>query len=268
MKSIRIEYQPSFLSFNTFHQVDLECFPDEPLDLDGYQFRLSQDFWAAMVGENLVGYCTVYRKERLAWLGRLGVNSNYRRMGIGTELMKTAIQFSREMGMQEMMLYVMQDNLAALHLYESFGFVKDDITYQYVWDTSHPDNLVITASVPLIRVTPVDQVPGDAFSGIPLQWADLRDLHHPPSQYVFIFDDGEDNQIGYCRFNPGFPGCFPFVINNPATNLPAVLKELQKYLFPEKNYLKLTFNDPALVQACDTYHLRLNYRLFKMIRDV
>ncbi len=267
MDFIRIEYQPS-LGFEAFHQVDMDCFPDEPLDLDGFQFRLSQDFWAAMDGENLAGYCCVFRKGSLAWLGRLGVNPSYRRHGIGAELLKTAIQFSREMGMQEMMLYVLEDNFAALHIYEQFGFVRDEITYQYIWDTSHPDSLVVPDNVPRIRLLPVDEVPGNTFSDLPNQWVDLRDMHHPPGQYVFIFKDAADNTVGYCRLTPGFPGCFPFQVNNPETNLPAALKGLQKYLIPEKKYLKLTFNDPALAKACEMYHLRLNYRLYKMIRDV
>ena len=55
----------------------------------------------------------------------LSVNPEYRRLGLGRLLVKRSIDKMRENGADEIMLETEITNLAALRLYESFGFIRD-----------------------------------------------------------------------------------------------------------------------------------------------
>jgi hypothetical protein len=91
-------------------------------------------------------------------------------------------------------------------------------------------------------------------------------MHEPPDQYVFILRGQSSANRGYCRLSPRFPGCFPFVVDRPSTDLPAALWALRGFLLPEKDVLKLTFSDDTLADACTKLGLKLNYKLLKMLR--
>jgi GNAT superfamily N-acetyltransferase len=266
--TIQIEYQPAALSYDEFHQIDLDCFPDEHVDIARFQEFLAQDFWAAWEGEALAGYCSAYQISSLAWIRRVGVAGSHRRRGAGRQLMQAAIEHYSKMEQGEIMLYVLQDNLPALRLYEDFGFEVADMTYQYIWKSPGQDDRIPTETESSVSILPISEVPEAKMPELPLQWMDLRERHAPPNQYALIFFNEKGETIGYCRLAPGFPGCFPFALNQPETNLPGILNGLRKYLLPEKDHLKLTFNDEAIAKACDVNGIQLNCMLFKMVRPI
>ncbi len=264
---IRFEYQPSALKYSEFQRVDGDCFPHEPATDEGsFQTFLGQDFWAAWDGEALAGYCSAYSKPNLFWIRRIGVARSHRRQGIGRELMSQALKRCRELGLGEAMLYVLDDNTAALRLYEEFGFERADITYQYIWELPMQSQLTGERPGPVVEALPVNEASEANMPELPGQWADFRSMHQPPGQYALLFCDERGETIGYCRLSPGFPGCFPFVVQNPEIYLPGVLLALRKYMLPEKDHLKLTLNGSMLAEACEAQGLRLNYRLYKMIK--
>jgi [ribosomal protein S18]-alanine N-acetyltransferase len=265
---IRIEHQPQGLTYPEFAKVDRECFPDEPGDEGLYQAFLSQDFWAAWDGETLAGYCSAYSKPDLFWIRRIGIAASHRRQGIGRELMSRSLAYCREMGLAKAMLYVLEDNMPALRLYEAFGFEKAEATYQFLWDlplkSEFPDKKVTQ----LVQALPVDEVSEASLPELTEQWADFRAMHQPPGQYALIFRDERGETVGYCRLSPGFPGCFPFAVTHPEANLPGALLALRKYLLPERDHLKLTLSDRPLAEACEALGLKLNCKLYKMVRTV
>lgn len=265
---LRIEYQPAAISYDEFHRIDVDCFPDEPVDSNRFQQFLEQDFWAAWESGVMAGYCSAYQKPGLAWIRRIGVVGGYRRWGAGRQLMQAAIAHYSKMGQGEIMLYVRQDNLPALRLYENFGFAAIDTTYQYIWKTPGQTKWITTAAQPAVSILPINQVPETKMPELPQQWMDFRDRHDPPNQYALIFINEKGDNIGYCRLLPGFPGCFPFVISQPEMNLPGILYGLRTYLLPEKDHLKLTFSDEAIANACNTHGIEFNYKLFKMVRSI
>mgnify|MGYP000884087847 FL=1 len=55
----------------------------------------------------------------------LSVEPEYRRIGLGRELVKRSIDKMIEMDCDEVMLETEVTNIAALKLYESFGFIRD-----------------------------------------------------------------------------------------------------------------------------------------------
>ena len=55
----------------------------------------------------------------------LSVEPEFRRLGLGRLLVKRSIDLMIEMGADECMLETEITNIAALKLYESFGFIRD-----------------------------------------------------------------------------------------------------------------------------------------------
>ena len=261
-----IVYRPGDLPFEQFQAVDTECFPDEPVDAAALASFLKQDFWAAYDGGRLVGYCSMHRKAVLAWLRRIGVAARHRRQGIGRGLINAALERWQELGLPQIILYVQDGNLPAMSLYEQSLFLREEATFQYVL---RPRGLGSTAagqeSEP-VKVVGIDEVPESKLPRFPEQWADIRSLHRPPEQYVLIFRDGDGQELGYCRLTPGFPGCFPFVLQDPDRRLKSALLGLRRYLLPDKEILKLTFADERVAAACRSLGIELNYSLFKMVR--
>ena len=265
---IRIEYQPVALDYAVFLRVDGDCFPDEPATDEGsFQTFLGQDFWAAWEGEALAGYCSAYSKPNLFWIRRIGVASSHRRQGIGSDLMSQAMMRCRELGLREAMLYVLDDNTAALRLYEEFDFERAETTYQYIWESPMQSQLTSEGPGPVVQALPVDEASEANMPELPGQWADFRSMHQPPGQYALLFYNEMGETIGYCRLSPGFPGCFPFSVKNPQKNLPGALRALKKYLRPDKDHLKLTLDEARLAEACNALGLQLNYKLFRMVRS-
>jgi ribosomal protein S18 acetylase RimI-like enzyme len=114
--AVRIVYQPPGLTFDEFHRVDKDCFPDEPVAPEGFATVVGQDFWAACDGEALVGYSYVLRKPDVAWLARIGVAGTHRRRAVATTIMRTIIEHCERIGLPDVMLYVQSDNVTALRL--------------------------------------------------------------------------------------------------------------------------------------------------------
>jgi ribosomal-protein-alanine N-acetyltransferase len=261
--SFTIGSGPRGLSFEAFHALDAECFPEEPLDRQTFETYLRDAFWTAYCRDALVGYCCVVVKPSLGWIRRLGVAASSRRQGIGKQLLHNALDYCIGADLNEVILYVRSDNTPALQLYESCGFKRVETTYQYVLATA---KLRGDRSIPGITVRPITEIVDEDMPPLEPQWSDLRSLHKPPQQYAFIFQDRTGRNIGYCRLTPSFPGCFPFVISEPSLNLISVLLGFKEYLLPEKEILKLTFQDDRLATACQSEGMDLNYTLFKMSR--
>ena len=85
----------------------------------------------AELGGKVVGSIDISRKRnRLAHVASLGmaVHDDYQNRGIGTELMKAALDMTDNwLNIRRIELDVYTDNLPAVHLYEKFGFVREGV---------------------------------------------------------------------------------------------------------------------------------------------
>ena len=88
----------------------------------------------ALVAEldgKVVGSIDISRKRnRLAHVASIGmaVHDDYQNRGIGTELMKAALDMTDNwLNIRRVELDVYTDNLPAVHLYEKFGFVREGV---------------------------------------------------------------------------------------------------------------------------------------------
>lgn len=89
--------------------------------------NLSQ-YYAIENGE-VVGWCDIIPKsyEGLTHVGVLGMGvlKDFRGKGLGTELMKKAIEHARANGLEKIELDVYESNHAAIALYRKFGFAEE-----------------------------------------------------------------------------------------------------------------------------------------------
>jgi ribosomal protein S18 acetylase RimI-like enzyme len=105
----------------------------------------------AVVGNEIVGFCDIIPSAARGFthVGRLGmgVRIAWRRQGIGRRLLEACLSSARAAAIEKVELEVYSDNLAAIRLYESFGFTPEglkvrgrklesryqDITLMAVW---------------------------------------------------------------------------------------------------------------------------------------
>ena len=260
--TIRIEYQPS-LPVEQVRSIDAECFPDEPLDEQALADAMQQDFWVAWDDDAVAGYAYALRRPDVSWLSRIGTAAAHRRRGVATALMEAVLEHCSRIGLPETVLYVETDNPAAIRLYQRFGFRAVESTYQFVLSDLQ-DRLKEEGPTGIVAV-PIGEVPESALPPFPREWSHIAGMHRPPDTYVLIFRDGAES-IGYCRLNPHFPGCFPFVVDRPSERLMPALRSLKDYLRPDKSILRLTVWSPTVAEACRRAGLELTCELLKMYR--
>jgi len=92
----------------------------------------------AISGEqNLTGFCQIYPSfcsviaARIGVLYDLFVDPSIRKSGTGKALMLAAHEYAAEHGFARLDLTTAKTNLAAQGLYESLGWVRDEVFYSY-----------------------------------------------------------------------------------------------------------------------------------------
>jgi ribosomal protein S18 acetylase RimI-like enzyme len=83
----------------------------------------------AVVDDEVVGFCDIIPNTAKGFthVGRLGmgVRFEWRRQGIGHRLMDACLSLARKAGIEKVELEVFSDNVAAIRLYDSFGFSQE-----------------------------------------------------------------------------------------------------------------------------------------------
>ena len=79
----------------------------------------------------IVGFYIASKVLDLVEIFTIAVDEDYRKRGIGKELLSHLIEKSKESGAREIWLEVSVKNFKAIELYEKFGFEKDGIRKNY-----------------------------------------------------------------------------------------------------------------------------------------
>jgi len=85
----------------------------------------------AFVEDEVVGFCDILPNPapgftHIARLG-MGVLLEWRRHGIGRRLLEECLGLAKNAGLEKVELEVFSDNIAAMKLYESFGFCREGV---------------------------------------------------------------------------------------------------------------------------------------------
>jgi ribosomal-protein-alanine N-acetyltransferase len=92
--------------------------------------------------EKLIGYVGMWIFAGESHITTIAVHPSYRSRGYGRILMNTALDFSREHGVDTVVLEVRMSNFHAIKLYSSLGFKKIGIRKNYYMET-HEDAIVM-----------------------------------------------------------------------------------------------------------------------------
>lgn len=101
--------------------------------VDGYEegyldkFFDGHEDWicVAEVNDSIAAYLSIevhHEQEHYIYLDDLSVSKTYRNYGIGTELIKTAKNFAKEMDISTIVFHVEKSNKSAFRLYERLGY--------------------------------------------------------------------------------------------------------------------------------------------------
>jgi ribosomal protein S18 acetylase RimI-like enzyme len=100
----------------------------------------------ALVEERVVGWCDILPIDRptMAHVGVLGVAilAEYRGRGIGTALVRAALEKARNAGLTRIELTVREPNRRVVPLYEKFGFVIEGLKRDAVRVDGKYENLI------------------------------------------------------------------------------------------------------------------------------
>ena len=103
--------------------------------------------YTAKQGEELAGYLVLRCVYDEGEIINVAVNPRFRRCGCGRLLMQAALEQAKREKLSVLMLEVRRSNLAAIRLYESFGFVAVGERKGY-YENPKEDDLLMTCFLP------------------------------------------------------------------------------------------------------------------------
>ncbi len=116
-------------------EIEKEAFPthNPARELMMY-LTYSSDVLVADLGGKVVGYIAISELGRDAKIISFAVKKEFRRKGIGTKLLDTAINICKEKGKEKLFLEVRVSNIPAQSLYKKKGFKVVKIIPNYYSD--------------------------------------------------------------------------------------------------------------------------------------
>ena len=127
---MRIE-PASTLDLSPLRELFNEGFSDYllPLQLDDAAFRdhvdgndIDLDCSRVVIEDRPAALALIARRGASAWVGGMGTAPPYRRQGLGDRALTAGLEAARRQGCQEVWLEVIDENRAAIALYEKLGF--------------------------------------------------------------------------------------------------------------------------------------------------
>ncbi len=121
--------------FKDIVEIDAEAFGNRNPVYDAYVYiTFGSDLIVADIGGKVVGYIALVDYGRDAKIMSFAVRRNFRGRGIGSKLLKTAIERCRRRGKERVLLEVRVSNTVAQRLYKKNGFKIIDVIPNYYND--------------------------------------------------------------------------------------------------------------------------------------
>lgn len=98
--------------------------------------RHDSAYAVAIKDNHVVGYAGVAVVDGDAHINTIAVDAQYRKLGIGRQMMMWSLNAARALGAQQVSLEVRVSNTAAQALYRSFGFTQAGVRRRYYCDNS------------------------------------------------------------------------------------------------------------------------------------
>jgi len=121
--------------FKDIVTIDAEAFGNRNPVYDAYIYiTFGSDLIVADIGGKVVGYIALVDYGREAKIISFAVKREFRGKGIGTKLLKTAIERCKQRGKERILLEVRVSNTTAQRLYKKNGFKIIDVIPNYYDD--------------------------------------------------------------------------------------------------------------------------------------
>lgn len=199
--------------WESFHQMEKEIFPKHPIKKETFIDSLTRPLSLFKVAINqankeIIGYYFIIAEGNEGRIYRIGVHSDFRQQGLGTELLESAIKELQDSKVKIITLFVERNNEAALHLYKKYGFKIDKMSLQFEFPFDE------------MLEKPKGQCRQLLWSEIPLFC--LRFNQNPArikryfsqEEHILLVYEYLGKQFGFCRFTPDFPGAMPFLLSD------------------------------------------------------
>ncbi|MFX1536479.1 MAG: GNAT family N-acetyltransferase [Promethearchaeota archaeon] len=248
-----------------FHQIDKEIFPEDSTSKEHFNKRVEHEGFFILEDKNnqMIGYLILARfGDDAGHLGRIGVAQSMQNKGWGTKLMNFALKWFEEQNITKIILYTQEENFKAQNLYKKFNFKIIGTTWHYFVPLGNLQPLGKYNCRP-IEIDEIDVI-GEKFN-VSLPSEQIRRFL-AREQLILIVKDPLDQIIGALRYDPTFPGCFPFEIEE-LESFDDILDVLKPYQ-PKFDYIRLTFTDNyELAELLENRGYKLHHKLFKMVLD-
>ena len=254
-----LEHNPRDLNYPELSRLNDLCFRDEPVSEYDFRAYTSDGIWTVYHGEMLVGFGAYMLGEERSHIRRIAVHPDYRSLGLGSRLMAAMIQDSQNAAVARITLNVQQDNLAAIRLYEKFGFSIQGESVQFV-----------------VTINPAERSDRSVMA-IPAYLQEIKDLpcldrlthlakqHDPPDRHALVFLH-QGLPVGVTLFSPDFPGCRTFEVFTDEQGIQELVDFLDPYARPGKRTIRITTRDENAIELFRAVGVVENYSLFDMVK--
>lgn len=126
-------------------RIEVVAFPT-PWSRQSYEGELVNKFASYFIIEDerrIKAYAGIWCVFEDAHITNVAVDPEYRRQGLGREIMEALIARAREKGAERIYLEVRPSNLAAINLYRAFGFLPAGVRRGYYTDNQEDALLLI-----------------------------------------------------------------------------------------------------------------------------
>lgn len=126
-------------------EIERQCF-SKPWSENAIAAELENDsayFYVAKLCGEVIGYIGMHCAADECYVANVGVLKKYRRMGVGSALIKYAADTARQMKMSFISLEVRPSNTEAVRIYERFGFEKVGLRKNF-YSEPKEDGLIMT----------------------------------------------------------------------------------------------------------------------------
>ena len=109
----------------------------ESWDLDSFSKELSNPlakYLIAKINDKIVGFIGVWTIIDEGHITNVAVHPEFREKGIGSILLTSLIEYSKDWGCNSLTLEVRSSNNAAKGLYKKFGFLEEGVRKKYYRD--------------------------------------------------------------------------------------------------------------------------------------
>ena len=107
-----------------------------------FRKRYQYQSFFAFINKKVVGFITVKIKDNAPYIDLFGVGEDYRRRGIGRQLLQKVDQWAGDKGYEYLFVTTQKENKIAFLVYEKYGFRPHSLTNVYhIW-RNHDKNTI------------------------------------------------------------------------------------------------------------------------------